>query len=291
MQKDSLQIVSETLEFIERNLTEEIGVPDICAQIPLSAVQAQRLFRGLVGDSMGSYLRIRRLSEAAEAIRSNPKMRILDVAVLYQFGSQEAFARAFKAHFGVKPTEITSHSSLLNLKKKPSLNAEKLRSLQKLSATLITMPERHFIGLKSQIISPLDPDCDCFGVVPRLWEDFYQRRREIKPRKSSVNYGIGVTSTGSMLDTSLSYLAGHEVDPSVEVPADMHLLRLPPTAYAEFRLQGSGREIHTAIDYIYGIWLPGSGHERAEGFDVEVIDPDFRLEDATSKMTYSLPIR
>ncbi len=51
------------------------------------------------------YVRKRRLTKAAqELVQSNEK--IVDVALKYQFSSQEAFSRAFKRMFKVSPREF-----------------------------------------------------------------------------------------------------------------------------------------------------------------------------------------
>lgn len=53
-------------------------------------------------ETPGSYIRKRRLSEAVRQLLTS-KSRILDIALDYQFDSQAAFTRAFRAMFAISP--------------------------------------------------------------------------------------------------------------------------------------------------------------------------------------------
>ena len=60
------------------------------------------MFRSTTGHALGSYIRERRLSQAAQALRSTPRP-ILDIALQFHFDSQPSFSRAFKKQFGKTP--------------------------------------------------------------------------------------------------------------------------------------------------------------------------------------------
>jgi len=57
-----------------------------------------------MGETLGDYLRRRRLEVAALRLLTGPKTPVLQIALSVGFGSSEAFARAFKARFGVSPS-------------------------------------------------------------------------------------------------------------------------------------------------------------------------------------------
>ena len=57
-----------------------------------------------MGETLGDYLRRRRLERAAVLLRSDPTLPVLNAALEVGFGSGEAFSRAFKAHFGHVPS-------------------------------------------------------------------------------------------------------------------------------------------------------------------------------------------
>lgn len=63
---------------------------------------ATRMFRSTTGHALGGYIRERRLSQAAQALRSTPRP-ILDIALQFHFDSQPSFSRAFKNSSGKTP--------------------------------------------------------------------------------------------------------------------------------------------------------------------------------------------
>ena len=97
--------IQTSIEYIEKNLIEKISLEDLAKQSFLSKYHYHRVFHGLVGETVMEYVRKRRLTEAAkELVKSN--IKIVDVALKYQFSSQEAFSRAFKRMFKVSPGEF-----------------------------------------------------------------------------------------------------------------------------------------------------------------------------------------
>lgn len=94
--------IQHSLAFIESHLTEPVTVEQAAAAAGYSRHHYSRSFLALTGLTPTGYLRRRRLSEAARELVTSSK-RILDIALDYQFGSQEAFTRSFKREFGVSP--------------------------------------------------------------------------------------------------------------------------------------------------------------------------------------------
>ncbi|MCB0124017.1 MAG: GNAT family N-acetyltransferase [Caldilineaceae bacterium] len=94
--------IQRSLHYIESHLTEPATVEQVAAIAGYSRPHFSRTFLACTGLTPTSYLRKRRLSEAARALVTSSQ-RILDIALDYQFGSQEAFTRSFKQEFGVSP--------------------------------------------------------------------------------------------------------------------------------------------------------------------------------------------
>ncbi|HEY3195909.1 MAG TPA: AraC family transcriptional regulator [Candidatus Dormibacteraeota bacterium] len=69
-----------------------------------SSFHFHRLFTAWFGETLGEYVRRRRLETAALRLVAQPRLPVLQVALSVGFGSTEAFARAFKARFGSTPT-------------------------------------------------------------------------------------------------------------------------------------------------------------------------------------------
>lgn len=99
------EIIQQSIDYIEDNLNEKISLEELARQTYISKYHFHRVFHELVGETVMDYVRKRRLTKAAqELVQSDEK--IVDVALKYQFSSQEAFSRAFKRMFKVSPREF-----------------------------------------------------------------------------------------------------------------------------------------------------------------------------------------
>ena len=78
-------------------------VPGRCSTVGDGA-QLHRLFAAWTGETLGDYLRRRRVEVAALRPLRRPSLGVLQAALAAGFGSGEAFARAFKLRFGVAPS-------------------------------------------------------------------------------------------------------------------------------------------------------------------------------------------
>lgn len=99
---DRVNIIHDLLDWIETHLDQPLLLDNVAAKSGYSKWHLQRMFRSTTGHALGSYIRERRLSQAAQALRSTPRP-ILDIALQYHFDSQPSFSRAFKKQFGKTP--------------------------------------------------------------------------------------------------------------------------------------------------------------------------------------------
>jgi len=96
--------IDGSIDFIESRLTEAIDIGELAQQAFFSKTHYQRLFRAIVGEPVMEYVKNRRLQLACRDVRAG-NIGILDIALKYGYDSHEGFTRAFKAYFGVTPSE------------------------------------------------------------------------------------------------------------------------------------------------------------------------------------------
>ena len=110
--------IDGSLNFIENLLTslqkrtvseaggqpEEINIATLAEQSYFSKTHYQRLFRAIVGEPVMEYVKNRRLQLACRDLVTS-KASILDISLNYGYDSHDGFTRAFKAYFGVTPSE------------------------------------------------------------------------------------------------------------------------------------------------------------------------------------------
>ena len=85
-------------------MVDEISVTAIAEQAFFSKTHYQRLFRAIVGEPVMEYVKNRRLQLACRDVVGSG-LSVLEIATKYGYDSHEGFTRAFKAYFGVTPSD------------------------------------------------------------------------------------------------------------------------------------------------------------------------------------------
>lgn len=94
--------VNDSLKYIEKNLDDKISLQDLAQKANLSKYYYHRIFHKIVGQSAARYINKRRMEKASEEL-IHTNQSILDIALKYQYGSQESFSRAFRRIYGLTP--------------------------------------------------------------------------------------------------------------------------------------------------------------------------------------------
>src|SRR5258708_34790012 len=92
------------LEYVDQRLDEQLELDTLAKVANFSSFHFHRLFTAWFGETLGDYVRRRRLETAALRLVAQPRLPVRQVAVAVGFGFTEAFARAFKTRFGSTPT-------------------------------------------------------------------------------------------------------------------------------------------------------------------------------------------
>ena len=98
-----IQSLIKAIHYIENNLTDKISVDDVSKKVYASNSNFQRVFNLVTGMTIGDYIRNRRLSLAGQELL-HPKSKIIDVAMKYQYDTQESFSKAFTRFHGIAPS-------------------------------------------------------------------------------------------------------------------------------------------------------------------------------------------
>lgn len=116
-------VLSAALEIVEEKLCEPFSVEDLAEAIYCSASGLQKLFRYAFRCPVGEYISKRRLSMASRELLSGKKS-ITEIALDFQYGSPEAFTRAFKRFWGLTPSEFRKTHRFSELFPKFETNVE-----------------------------------------------------------------------------------------------------------------------------------------------------------------------
>ncbi|MEQ5324141.1 helix-turn-helix domain-containing protein [Proteus sp. fly-1008] len=98
----SENVITDIIYWIEENLEKDLKLENVSQKSGYSKWHLQRMFKEQTGLTLASYIRARRLSCAAVELRLQ-RTPLLDIALKYQFDSQQTFSRAFKKLFNMTP--------------------------------------------------------------------------------------------------------------------------------------------------------------------------------------------
>ena len=90
------------VEWIDDNLHQPLRIDDIARHAGYSKWHLQRLFLQYKGESLGRYIRERKLLLAARDLRDTDR-RVCDICLKYGFDSQQTFTRVFTRTFNLPP--------------------------------------------------------------------------------------------------------------------------------------------------------------------------------------------
>lgn len=125
--------VQATLRYIETHLDKEIKLVDLAKIAHLSKYHYHRLFHKIAGDSVIHYVNKRRMERAAEDL-AHTDTPILEIALTYQYSSQESFSRAFKRIYAMSPGQYRNVLMTQDVRNVVTLSAYSTRQIKDLAA-------------------------------------------------------------------------------------------------------------------------------------------------------------
>ncbi|NTV81129.1 MAG: helix-turn-helix transcriptional regulator, partial [Candidatus Aminicenantes bacterium] len=103
-QKEYARRLNAALDFIDRNIAEDISLGKLSAVACFSPYHFHRIFSALVGEPPAEYVRRLRLEKAAGLLANEPETPVTEIALACGFSTSALFCRLFKARFGMSPT-------------------------------------------------------------------------------------------------------------------------------------------------------------------------------------------
>jgi AraC-like DNA-binding protein/ABC-type glycerol-3-phosphate transport system substrate-binding protein len=108
------------LDVIEYNF-EEINIDLISDDFGISSRHLQRLFKLVFNQSLGAYIRSRKLAASVDDLL-NTRLNILSIALDYGFEYEQSYIRSFRQEYGITPGDVRKTEKLLKITPPPPLN-------------------------------------------------------------------------------------------------------------------------------------------------------------------------
>lgn len=102
--------INTVINYICRNIGRELLLDELSAIACFSKFHFLRIFKALVGETVGDFIRRIRIEKAAYFLVYNPSASITQIALDCGFSSSQNFAKAFKAYYAVSPRAFRQKS-------------------------------------------------------------------------------------------------------------------------------------------------------------------------------------
>jgi AraC family transcriptional regulator len=271
----------KALWYIEGHLAKALTLDEISAVAGVSRFHLVRAFGAATGFSVMRYVRVRRLTEAARALAAGAP-DILSLALDADYGSHEAFTRAFRVHFGVTPETVRASACLDHLKLQEPI-------LMDSTATDNLKPPRFAIGKAMLVAGVGDRFSHENGAgIPGLWQRFHQMVDGIPGRVGQVAYGVCCNGDDA---GNFDYIAGVEVADFSDLPREFNRVRIPEQKYAVFTHDEHISTIRRTVNAIWNHWLPQSGFQVADAPNFERYDENFDPRTGNGGLEIWVPIK
>ncbi len=204
----SMNPAQKALWFIESHLAGALTLDEIAGVAGVSRFHMVRAFAAATGLSVMRYVRARRLSEAARALAAGAP-DILTLALDADYGSHEAFTRAFRDHFGMTPEAVRAAMCLDHLALQEPIPMDSTRTDNLSAPRFETGTPLLVAGLGERY------NHENGAGIPAQWHRFHQAVADIPGRIGKVAYGVCCNGDDA---GNFDYIAGVEVSDFSDLP-------------------------------------------------------------------------
>ena len=248
----------ESIDFIEKNLTEELDIEDIAAKAALSPFYYQRIFGALCGVTVGEYIRARRMTLAAQELNGKD-VKVIDAAVKYGYDSPDSFSKAFQKFHGITPSQAKEPGALLRsfapLHIRITMEGGTMMEYRIVEKAPFTI-----VGVKK----PFHSDSS-YQEIPKFWDEWLAQGEN---RPIMGTFGVCLDMKGKDFD----YWIADLYFPWEDVPEGCETRVIPGSTWAQFPC--TIKTLQDTNTRIWSEWLPAlQGYSLAGEYDIEVYLP------------------
>ncbi len=276
--------IQRAIDYTEAHLTDEIDFEAVAKQAYSSAFHFQRMFGMLCGFTLGDYIRMRRLSLAADELqRTND--RVIDIAVKYGYDTPESFSRAFTRFHGITPTQARHGGTIKSFSRlfvKLILDGGKLMDyrIEKKDAFRLICKKKQVNQPQGETatadISAFWNECSANGTMEVLCK---------YGRFDNYQGILGVCFSDELADNGFPYGIGAEYNGTPIADEGFDVIEIPAYTFAVFQCRGRMPDaFKDTYKRICTEFFPQSNYAYGSGVELEIYpsadtqDPNYYCE-------------
>lgn len=245
--------------YIDAHLAQPLDLATLAGVAHFSPFHFHRLFTAWMGETLGDYVRRRRLEVAAVQLATQPRLAVLQAALGVGFGSGEAFTRAFRAHFGASP--MAWRAAQRNSDQADRKPGQAGAAAAADDGGTMNTPPLHVrqIELAPAPVAYLRRVGAYGAPLQRFWAEEVQRWLAVHGWTDRVTYGLAHDDPSITRPEACRYDAAAELQAGEPTGRDVLRTELPGGRYAVLHFDRPIGEIGAAWQRLLRDWLPASG--------------------------------
>lgn len=253
-----VKTIEDAIEYIERNLNEDLTVGRIAEEVNTSAFYFQKGFSMLCGYTVGEYVRMRRLSIAGEELLSSD-VKVIDLAIKYGYDSPDSFTKAFTRFHGSTPTDVRRGGAMLKsfapLHIKLTLDGGSTMEYR-----IEKKPAFKVMGVSKDFSYE-----NANAEIPQFWNEVFKQAAE-----RLVLGMYGVCFDEEMAGNEFRYMIADDLDEEKAAEKHLDVHEIKEHTWVVFPCRGPmPLPLQEVNRKIFSEWLPASNYEIAEGYNIE----------------------
>jgi len=295
--EDYISRINKVIDYIDRNLTEELSLEKLAEIANFSPFHFHRIFSAIIGEPLNTFIQRLRLEKAACQLIVLPQKTITEIGLDCGFSGSSVFSRKFKSFFGVSPAEYRKNKS--NNCKTDSKNCKtesknwkeweitssyfgavqfnQIWRIKMQNNQLAEVEVREQKEMTVAYIRYIGP----YKGNPALFERLFTKLMNWAGPRGLINFpetkvlAVYHDDPAMTDETKLRTSACISVPENTEVSGEVGKMKIPGGKYAIGKFELANNEYPEAWDSMFGGWLPQSGYQPADGpcFESYLNDP------------------
>lgn len=261
---NTLSAVLRAVDYIEDNLQNPVSVGDAASEACYSLYHFIRLFEGFTGHTPKDYILRRRIAEAAAELRQNSR-KIIDLCFDYQFGSPEAFSRAFKKITGLSPAEFRKTDYY---DRKTLLSRMDVKSIAHVENVLETPVEEVVLG-SFTLAGMVNLIRDDKSLIEEMWTYLGREICRLPDEPERKFYGLSFWPDSYDIG-GFYHMCGCIIPEDFIPDGPLCTRSVPESRYLRFLHKGDVCTIASTYKYIFETFLPKNDYSLTRAWDIEL---------------------
>lgn len=247
--------------YLHANLETDIGIDALSDVACLSSYHWHRIYTAMSGETVATTLRRLRLQRAADRL-ANSDAKIAQIATLAQYGSQDAFSRAFREAYGKAPAAYRKSGSHAAFK----------AAHESADAAGFAVSVEHHNPVRCISVPHTGPYLQIDAAMGQLFGALAQNEM-LGP--DTQMQAVFFDDPDLVATDDLRAAACAPCADDTNLPEGTEELLRPAGTYAKLEYTGPYADMKDAYRWLYGVWLPNSGYEISErpGFEAYLNSP------------------